>query len=193
MAQEDPLWPAGWPQFPHLWLGGLKRTCGLVWRGLERLLSSLLPSRTASRTGVRPPSHILLPLLGSSLGYSHLFLEGLCLIISSLCLCFGDYLCFSSFLCLSLSLFLLLCLSPCLCIDLHFSPSVSLSLFLSPLCLPLSLSSSLPPVDLAHQAEIDLGCLFLRSSEAKVVPDQTPMPSLPSSESGCSTHRNRRP
>lgn len=61
LAQEDPLWAAGWPQFSHLWLEGLKRACG--WAGETLVLPSpslwVLPPGIGSQAPIPSPDTTL--------------------------------------------------------------------------------------------------------------------------------------
>lgn len=131
--------------------------------------------------GVRCPCHLLLPQ-GSSLGHSHLLLEGVCLLIFSLHPCVSLSLSLSLFLprvflhvsasiSISFPLSPYLFVSPILSVPLCLSPAISSGSFLSPSlflslpCIPLSLLSPLPPMDPAHLSEIDPSCLSLKSSQ----------------------------
>lgn len=194
LAQEDSSrLPAGLT-FPICgWEGwrGLVGGCRVGVQGVGTLLFSPLPSVSCLQILWSGPHPISCCPPGTSLDCSHLFLEGLCLIIFSLCLSFSDCLRISLHLSLSLhlspSLFVSVSLSICLCLPVSFglfvldslcfsvflslclfrvpSPSLSLSPPLCPISLCLCPLSPLPPMDLAFQGGTDLGCLSLGNSQ----------------------------
>lgn len=112
-AQEDPLWTAGWPQFSHLWLEGLKKAYG--WAGETLVLPSpflwVLPPGIGSQAPIPFPATALgVSFWRVSVSSSSPSVPVLVIVPVSLHLFVSMSLSFSLF---SLSIsFLSLCLSP---------------------------------------------------------------------------------